>query len=65
MEERSCNMESLNCKTQTIKCPKCLNKMSILLQKNGDMKGTCQICKSTVITKQHSNETLIRIVNNN
>ena len=57
-------MENLNCKSKTIKCPKCLNKMSATIQKNGDVKGTCPICKSTVITKQHSNETLIRIVNN-
>lgn len=64
MGERSCNMENLKCEHKTIKCPKCLNKVSTTQQKNGDMKGTCQICKSTIITKQHSNETLIRIVNN-
>ena len=57
-------MENLNCKHKIIKCPKCLNKMSVNVQKNGDIKGTCQMCKSTVITKQHSNETLIRIVSN-
>ena len=57
-------MENLNCKRKTIKCPKCLNKVSAIILKNGDIKGTCQICKSTIITKQHSNETLIRIVKN-
>ena len=57
-------MENLNCKRKTIKCPKCLNKVSEKNKKNGDIKGTCQICKSTIITKQHSNETLIRIVRN-
>lgn len=57
-------MENLNSKHKIIKCPKCLNKISTTILKNGDLKGTCQICKSTVITKQHSNETLIRIVSN-
>ena len=56
-------MENLNCEHKTIKCPKCLNKVSAKVLKNGDIKGTCQICKSTIITKEHSNETLIRIVN--
>lgn len=57
-------MENLNCKRKTIKCPKCLNKISVTILKNGDIKGTCQICKSTIIEKEHANETLIRIVNN-
>ena len=57
-------MENLKREKKTIKCPKCLNKISATVLKNGDIKGTCSICKSTVITKQHSNETLIRIVNN-
>ena len=47
-----------------MKCPKCLNKMRTELKANGDSKGTCPICKSTIFTKRHSNETLIRIVNN-
>ena len=57
-------MENLNCKQKTIKCPKCLNKITVKILKNGDLKGTCQICKSTIIAKEHTNETLIRIVNN-
>ena len=57
-------MSILKCKGKTIKCPKCLNMMSANVLANGDIKGTCHICKSTIITKQHSNETLIRIVNN-
>ena len=55
-------MGNLEGTVRTTKCPKCLNKMLSFKQENGDLKGTCKICKSVVITKQHSNETLIRIV---
>ncbi len=55
-------MGNLNRNLKIIKCPKCLNKMRATIQSNGDLKGTCPICKSMIITKEHSNETLIRIV---
>ena len=58
------NMGNLKGEVKTTKCPKCLNKMSSYRQFNGDLKGTCSVCRAVVITKQHSNETLIRIVNN-
>jgi len=57
------NAKFKKCKTITIKCPECLNFMTAYLQENGGLKGNCSVCKSTIFSKQHSdNEKLIRIV---
>lgn len=47
-----------------IKCPNCLNKMPAVKSKDGSLKGNCPVCKATIFSKEHTKETLIRIVKN-
>jgi len=50
-------------KITKIKCPNCLNSMTIVLKENNEGKGCCQKCKSVIIAKQPSkNERIIRII---
>ena len=45
-----------------IKCPNCLNKMPSIKSKDGSLKGNCPVCRATIFSKEHTKETLIRIV---
>lgn len=45
-----------------IKCPNCLNKMTATKSRDGSLKGTCPVCRATIFSKEHTKETLIRIV---
>lgn len=50
-------------KVKRIKCPDCLNYMTVTISANGDAKGFCKKCNSTIIARQSSEkERLIRIV---
>ncbi len=50
-------------KVKRIKCPECLNIMTVTVDAHGEAKGVCKKCKSVIIAKQSSErERLIRIV---
>lgn len=50
-------------KIKRIKCPECLNSMTVTVDAHGEAKGVCKKCKSVIIAKQSSErERLIRIV---
>ena len=50
-------------KVERMKCPECLNYMTAKVLKDGTVKGTCPVCKSSIFSKQHSrNVRYIKIV---
>ena len=50
-------------KVKRIKCPDCLNYMTVTINDNGDAKGHCKKCNAVIIEKKPSEtERLIRIV---
>lgn len=50
-------------KAKRIKCPNCLNNMTIAVDENGEGKGCCKKCNAVIIAKHPSvNEKLIRII---
>lgn len=50
-------------KVRRIKCPDCLNYMTVTVHENGEAKGFCKKCNSTIIARRASEkERLIRIV---
>ncbi len=50
-------------KVKRIKCPDCLNYMTVTVGDNGEAKGRCKKCNAVIITRQPSEkERLIRIV---
>lgn len=53
-------------KVKRIKCPDCLNYMTVTINDNGEAKGCCKKCNAVIIAKQPSEkERLIRIVKAN
>lgn len=47
-----------------IKCPNCLNIMTIAINDNNEGKGCCKKCKTVIIAKKPSpKEKIIRIIN--
>lgn len=52
-------------KTVTIKCPECLNTMTVKATEKGNYSGKCHVCHSLVFSRQHSaKERHIKIVRN-
>lgn len=50
-------------KVRRIKCPDCLNYMTVRIGESGEAKGFCRKCNSVIIARQQSEkERLIRIV---
>lgn len=50
-------------KSKIIRCPDCQNYMIVTAYANGEAKGYCKKCKSTIIARQQSEKVrLIRIV---
>ena len=50
-------------KVRRIKCPDCLNYMTIAINESREAKGFCKKCNSVIIVRQPSEkERLIRIV---
>lgn len=46
-----------------IKCPDCLNYVTVTIGENSEAKGCCKKCNSVIIAKQSSEkERIIRIV---
>ncbi len=55
--------EAYMSKVKRIKCPDCLNYMTVTVNDNGEAKGCCKKCNAVIIAKQPSEkERLIRIV---
>ncbi len=49
--------------TKRIRCPECLNYMTVTEQDNGCLQGTCAVCHSRISRKRHSKkETVIKII---
>jgi ribosomal protein S27E len=50
-------------KTRRIKCPDCLNIVTVTIDESGELKGFCRKCNAVIMGKQPSaKEKLIRIV---
>lgn len=50
-------------KTRRIKCPDCLNIVTVSIDENGEEKGYCKKCNTVIMGKQPSEkEKVIRII---
>ena len=50
-------------KTIRVRCPDCLNYMTVKTQPNGSYSGTCPVCKAKIFSKEYSpKERHIKIV---
>ena len=53
----------MNRQVKRIKCPECLNYVTVTIGENSETKGCCKKCNSVIIAKQSSEkERIIRIV---
>ena len=50
-------------KKTRVRCPNCLNYMSVSAQPNGSYSGICPVCKAKIFSKEYSpKERHIKIV---
>jgi uncharacterized paraquat-inducible protein A len=63
MRETDGGGKSMKKKTRRIKCPDCLNIVTVSIDENGEEKGYCKKCNTVIMGKQPSEkEKVIRII---